>query len=126
MQPTSVSGRSLQERLLETLQGYIDAQNRGDAPGVAQHMHSASPFFDATRQALAQLFVNYTLACTLVDAELIGADACYGYARVRQKTVKVHGPSFDNNITDSLMVFRQERGEWKIWAQAMLAVEPLQ
>ena len=123
MQPTSQSGRSLQEHLFDALRAYVDAQNSRDAAQVAARIHSASPFHEPTRQALAQLYVNYALVCTLIDAELIGADAHYGYVRARQKTVRIEGPSFDDNVTDSVVVFRQENGDWKVWAQAVLTVE---
>lgn len=43
--------------------------------------------------------------------------------KLMHKSMKVSGPEFKNNITDQLMVFKQDGDDWKIWTTAILNIE---
>ncbi|MFO7287747.1 MAG: hypothetical protein C0P79_012900 [Gammaproteobacteria bacterium] len=113
-------------RLIDTIratfESYVAAQSR-DAKATLEHFHRSSPTYESAREMLHQLFLNYKLRCALETVDVVGMDESYVYARVRQRTEKVEGPAFRDNVTDVLIVLREDEGAWKIWNQALLSVE---
>lgn len=93
-----------------------------DEAAVMGDMHSQSPAYASTQNMLKQLFPLYDLKYELVRYEFVGADSEYAYAKVKQRTTKIKGPQFQNNELESLMIFKQENGIWKLWTQANLSV----
>lgn len=115
------------DTLREIVVAYVAAQGEGDAKAVLRHFHRSSPTYESTRQMLNQLFLNYKLKCELLGMSVVGTDERYAYVTVRQRTEKVDGPEFHDNVTDTLLVMREDEdedeGEWKIWSQALLSAE---
>ncbi len=113
---------ALHARWHAVVEGYVAAQNGKEVREALRFVHGESPLFDATRRLLSQLYLNYTFAIELLGVHVVGADADYAYLRVVQKTEKVEGPEFKDNVTRSLIVLAQEKDAWKIWAQTILSV----
>ncbi len=93
-----------------------------DLAGMLATLHSRSPSYLSTQQAMDQVFAAYDLDYTLIGFSLVGADDEYAYARVKQRTEKVSGPAFRDNDIDMLQIFKREDGAWKLWTQANLAI----
>jgi len=88
-------------------------------------IHTQSPNYASSAQIMQQLFVAYDLKYEIVEINFIDVDDEYAYVRVVQKSEKINGPEFRNNILDALQVFKQEEGQWKLWTQANLAINYL-
>jgi len=116
----------LVDSIRATFESYVTAQSRGDAKAALAHFHRHSPTYESARQMLHHLFLNYKLTCTLLGVDIVGTDERHAYARVRLRTEKVEGPTFRDNVTDALIVLREDAGAWKIWNQALLTVEEMQ
>ncbi len=103
------------------LENLTHTQNE-DESAVIGDMHTQSPAYLATQQMLPQLFSNYDLGYELLNYNFIAEDDEYAYVRVKQRTVKISGPAFQDNELEMLTVFKQENGLWKLWTQANLSV----
>lgn len=125
---TEAADRATQiaDEMHTTVEAYVMAQNRGDPKAVLEFFHKSSPTYESTRQMLHQVFLNYKLKNELLGLSFVGTDDPYAYVRIRQRTEKVEGPDFMDNVTDLLVVLRQDEDAWKIWAQALLGAEAVQ
>ena len=85
-------------------------------------VHSQSAIYSATKQTLQQLFPSYDLKYELLNYTFIAVEGDYVLARVKQRTRKVSGPAFRNNIIDMIQIFKMENGIWKYWQQAILDI----
>ena len=92
-----------------------------DFNAVMGDIHSQSPAYLQTQQMLQQLFPAYDLKYELINYKFVGEDSEYAYAKVKQRTIKISGPAFQNNELEVLMIFKQENGHWKLWTQANLS-----
>jgi hypothetical protein len=95
-----------------------------DLEGTMKTVHSKSPVYAQTVEVLDKLFASYELKYELASCHFIGSDGTYAVARVTQKTTRVSGPEFPNSVLDSIYVFRQENGKWKLWQTAVLESPP--
>jgi ketosteroid isomerase-like protein len=107
--------RTVAERNLVSL-------NNEDFQAHAQTLHPDSLNYQPTLDMVEQLFDIYDLQYRLVDFSFVAEDYMYAYARVVAETRKISGPAFNNNRMESLWVFRQHNGEWKIWSNAILDI----
>lgn len=104
------------KRALETLEKYLEAINENKLEETMSMLHKNSPAQLPTRHAIGPLMSTYKLYHRILDPEYIGADKDYLYLRMKQKTRKLNGPEFQNNISDVLVAMRQDEGVWKIWS----------
>jgi len=104
----------------DILEKYYDAMNCNKLEEVMSLIHSNSPVQIPTRQLLGQLMSNYKLNNELLLTYYVGAYNDYIFIRMKQKTIKLEGPEFKNNITDSIVAMKQDDGEWKIWSMMPL------
>ncbi|PCJ47149.1 MAG: hypothetical protein COA74_12315 [Gammaproteobacteria bacterium] len=93
---------------------------------VIDQIHPNSLSYAQSKQMLKQLFANYQLDVSLKEFKYMGKDKIYAYAKVQQKTLKISGPEFKNNITEQLIVFKQDGDDWKIWTTAILNIKYLE
>ena len=100
----------------------VQAVQAENLNAVMKTIHTQSPGYLTTKQQLAPLFDNYDLKYEILSFTYIGRDDQYAVARVKQSTREISGPAFRNNILDMVQVFRQEKGQWKFWNQAILEV----
>jgi len=86
-------------------------------------IHPDSLSYTQTKQMVEQLFSSYHLSVLVIVFKFMGKDKTYAYARVQQEIKKISGPEFKDNITDQLIVFKQDGDEWKIWTTAVLNIK---
>ena len=55
----------------------------------------------------------------------MGNDKAYAYARGVQESEITSDPKFKDNITDQLVVFKQDSEERKVWTTAILSIKYL-
>lgn len=103
------------------MKNLMNTQNE-DASAVMGDIHSQSPAYLQTQQVLQQLFPAYDLKYEVLNYQFVGEDDEYAYAKVKQRTKKVSGPAFQNNVLEILMVFKKENRIWKIWTQVNLSI----
>ena len=106
---------------LETvLKQNFAASEQKDVKGVMATLHTNSPVAAVTAEALTSLFETFELKYELLSFRLVGRDGEYAVARAEQKTTKVKGPDFKDNVIDSLYIFRTQDGKWRLWYQVLL------
>ncbi len=99
------------------------AYEQEDIEKVMSTVHSKSPGFAATKDFSSQIFPVYDIKYELLNFKYIVIEQDYALGRVKQKTTKISGPEFKDNIIDSIVIFKQESGVWKLWSQATLTLE---
>ena len=82
-----------------------------------------SPDYEGTKNELAADFKDFDLTTQLVSFILIGHDDEFAVARVKEKTTGKPQSGFADNTVDSMVIFHQENGAWKLWSQEILGVE---
>lgn len=100
----------------------FEATEAENLVGVLDTMHPESAAFGQTEALLKQLFPVYELDYEILSYEFVSVSGEYAIVRVKQHTQKVEGPEFMNNTADTLQVFKQHAGSWKLWSQAILEV----
>ena len=109
--------------LHNVIKANFEAYEQEDIEKVMMTVHSKSPGFEATKQFSSQVFPVYDIKYELMNFKYISTEDEYALGRVKQKTIKVAGPEFKDNIIDSIVIFKQEAGSWKLWSQATLTLE---
>lgn len=99
------------------------AYEQEDIEKVMETVHSKSPGFEATKKFSSQIFPVYEIKYELLSFKYITSEGKYALGRVKQKTSKITGPEFKDNVIDSIVIFKQEAGLWKLWSQATLTLE---
>lgn len=94
-----------------------------DMDAMLATLHSESPLYAQTEQMATVLFENYDISYELQVFRYIEQDGEYAIVRLEFSAEKVAGAEFNDNILDSIHVFRQENGDWKIWSMAILEIE---
>lgn len=102
------------------LEKYYNAMNGNKLEEAMNLIHSGSPVQIPTRQLLGQLMSSYKLNNELLLTCYVGTDSDYIFIRIKQKTTKLEGPEYKNNITDSIVAMKQDDGAWKIWSMMPL------
>jgi hypothetical protein len=115
------------DQLTTTLRGVVDGNLRAydakDAEGVLRGVHTRSPEYDTTKAALTEQFGALAVTATLIDFKYVGHDDEFAVARVKTKLVGPAGSGFSDNVTDSIVLFHQEGGTWKVWSDKVLGVQ---
>jgi len=115
------------DELAATLRGVAEENTRAydaeDTDAVLRTMHTRSPEYDPTRAALAEQFRDSDLTVTLIDFKYMGHDDEFAAARVRMQVVGSPGSGFQDNVTDSILLFHREGGVWKLWSDDVLGVQ---
>ncbi len=115
----------LSAALKKVTQQNLDAMGKEDLDRYMSTVHAKSPVYGQTRRTIRQMFVAYDLQYKLLSLRYIGMDEEYAVVRVKQKTTKIRGPAFRDNIIDVMQIFRKEGKRWKIWQSAVLEVRYL-
>ena len=114
---------ALAETLRQVTEKSLAAYDRENAEATLETIHSRSPDYEGTQRALAGQFEQLEVRPELVHFAFIGHDDEFAMARVKLKTVATDDAAFQNNIVDSIMLFHQEDGVWKVWSDHILGVE---
>lgn len=114
------------DKLATTLRGVVQENLRAydaeDSDGVMRTMHSRSPEYDRTKAALPGQFAAEDLTVQLVDFRYMGHDDEFAVARVKTKLTAPPGSDFDDNVVESIVLFHQEGGLWKLWSDDVIGV----
>ncbi|MDD5728308.1 MAG: hypothetical protein PHV59_07085 [Victivallales bacterium] len=108
--------------LEDVFKKYVEYCNTENIRGVMEIMHSKSAEYASTRIRMARIAAGYDLKYELMSFNYVGITGEYAIARTVQKTSKIKGPSYRNNILEALQVFKREDGKWKIWTTAILSL----
>lgn len=109
--------------LEQVLQNHLKAYDAEDVTGTLRDVHTKSPEYQTTRQELSGQFAAQDLQIELLSFRFLGHDDEFAVARTKMKFVGPPGSSFDDNVLDSITVFHQENGAWKLWSDEVLGVE---
>ncbi len=104
----------------DILEKYYDAMNGNHLEEVLGFIHRSSPVLLPTRQLLGQLMSSYKLNNELLLTYYVGADSDYMFIRMKQKTTRLEGPEFRDNITDSIVAMKQDGEKLRIWSMMPL------
>jgi len=123
--PARADDTQLADALRAVVAGNIAAYNRDDVDATMSFIDTASPDYDPTKTEIAQQFKDLETNTELVDFKYIGHDDEFAVARVKTKVIAKGGSAFVNNVVDSIMIFHQQNGSWKLWSEKILGVQPL-
>src|SRR5262245_57484859 len=112
---------SLASALQAVSKDQIAAFNREDVAATMSYAHSKSPDYDTARAELASEFSTLDAKAEQLSFRYVGHDDEFAVARVK---VKVTAPDegFQDNVVDTLTIFHQEGGSWKLWDVYVLGV----
>jgi hypothetical protein len=88
-------------------------------------VHTKSPDYESIRDALAGQFAAQDVTTAVVGFTLMGHDDEFVVARVKGKSTAKTGSGFTNNITDSIVIFHEENGAWRLWDENILGIQLL-
>src|SRR5262245_36269749 len=108
--------------LRKVIEESYTAYNRKNVDDSMSFIDSKSPGYEKTKKALPRQFDLGSTNTKLVDFRYIGQDDEFAVARVKTKTTGKPGTSFVDNVVDTMTVFHQENGQWKVWDQLVLGV----
>jgi hypothetical protein len=123
--PLASATEPLDASIREVVAGNVAAYDREDAAATMGFVHTKSPDYESTRDALAEQFAAHDVTTELVGFTLMGHDDEFVVARVKVKSTAAAGSGFTNNVTDAIVIFHQENGAWKLWDEAILGVQLL-
>lgn len=121
---TGDSEATLRAELEKVLRENFRACQEEKAEAVLATLHPESPSAAGTGEVLRHLFETFDLDYELCSFRLLGRDEDCAVAVGEQKTVKIRGPDFQNNVIRSVYVFRQHGSAWKLWHQVILEIRP--
>lgn len=101
----------------------LSGYNAENPDAAMSAVHKSSPEYASTQAALAEQFRDLDVKATLVDFDYMGHDDEFIVARVKTKLVGPPGSGFADNVVDSLVLFHQENGVWKLWSDEVLGVD---
>jgi len=127
--PTPTAGAEARQKLLaeakEVIRKNLQALQAEDVDAAMATVHPKSPIFAQTRAVTARLVAAYDLKYELLSVSYFGQDKDYLAVRVKQKTTKVKGPAFRDNVVDVVDFLRKDGGKWKLWQTAVLQIKYL-
>ena len=115
--------KNVEAELKTLMMENIKATEAEDKSAMLATIHTESPNYAQTEILTTQMFGTYKLKYELLQFQYVGMEGEYAIARYKFSTKKVAGGEFKDNIVDSLHIFRQENGSWKIWSMAILEIE---
>ncbi len=121
---TAETSKDIETQLKETMLDNIKSTEAEDMHGTMATIHTKSPFYQATRKQLSQLFGKQRgLKYELVSLKYLATDGDFAVARVVQRTTQKPPATIKDNESDMLVAFRKEGKSWKFWNQALLEVK---
>jgi hypothetical protein len=121
--PARAEDDALTGQLRVVAEEQIRAYDAEDVQGVLRTMHTRSPEYDRTEKALPEQFKALDLDVKLVDFTYMGHDDEFAVARVKTAYDGPESSGFQDNVTDSVLLFHKEGGVWKLWSDDILGVQ---
>ena len=91
--------------------------------GMLSTFHTKSSAYSSMKKLSQQIAKVYDLKYEMESFKFVGLAGEYAVANVVQKTTKIKGPNFKNNIINTLQVFKKENGKWKLWTTTVLSIK---
>ena len=113
--PMTRADDALASTLEKVSKDQIAAFNREDVAATMAYAHTKSPTYEAAREMLAADFKDQDLKAEQVSFQYIGHDDEFALARVKVKVTSPGTEGFDANVVDTITLFHQEGGSWKVW-----------
>jgi len=113
----------IREQLYASLMANLGAFNNKDVDASMRTVDSRSPDYAPTKQALEDQFKDLDVKSEIVSFDYMGHDNEFAVARTKVKTTGKPGGDFMTNTVDSVMLFHQENGAWKLWSEDIVAVD---
>jgi ketosteroid isomerase-like protein len=102
--------------LFQAIQDNVKALEKKDVDAVMATIHPKSLAYQATREAVTQMFQVVDLKCTLTDLHVVTASADEAQVGFVQKTEKTGGEGqFQDNIVRGIHTLKLDDGKWKIF-----------
>ena len=92
----------------------IAAFNREDVAATMGYAHTKSPSYDEAKAELTSNFGEVDARAEQLSFQYIGHDDEFALARVKVK-ITSGAEGFRDNVVDTIAIFHQEGGKWKIW-----------
>jgi len=124
--PAGDAAAKLTAEMKEVMAKNIESLLAEDVERMAATVHPNSPMYSRTKRTLTRVMARYDLKYELLAFDYVGRDEDYAVARTKQKTTRLAGPAFRDNIVDAMQISRQDAGVWKWWHTAVLEIEYLQ
>jgi hypothetical protein len=121
--PAARADQALASALEKVSKEQIAAFNREDAAATLSYAHTKSPAYDPARDALAAQFAELDAKAEQVSFQYIGHDDEFAVARVKVKVTAPGAEGFQNNVVDTITLFHQEDGKWKVWDTYLVGAE---
>lgn len=115
--------KQLTTTLRKVVEDNVSAYNAKDVDGVMRGIHTRSPEYASTKAAIEEQFRTVPATAQLVDFRFIGHDDEFAIARMKLKIAGPPTSDFQDDVVDSVMLFHQENGTWKLWTDEVLGVE---
>lgn len=114
----------LTEQLKNLVRHQMEAFEAEDLESIERTFHPDTPVLDQTLMLARQLSETYDLEYDVGDHWIyIGQDDTYAYARIEQITRRLDGPAFQDNAVDQVWVFKQFKGEWRVWTTGVINID---
>ncbi len=125
---TSASAvHAAEEVLVTTLEqlskDQIAAFNRENVAATMAYAHTKSPAYSTTQAELTSQFSALDAKAEQVSFHYVGHDDEFAVARVKVKVTAPGAEGFNDNIVDTMTLFHQEGGRWKLWDAYVLGSE---
>ena len=93
----------------------IAAFNREDVAATMSYAHTKSPDYGTTQDDLRSQFASLDARAEQLSFQYVGHDDEFAVARVKVKVTAPGNAEFQDNVVDTLAIFHQEGGRWKLW-----------
>jgi hypothetical protein len=124
--PAIAEDTELTEALRKVVADNVAAYDREDVDATLATVAKSSPDYDVMKVDLPEQFQALEVKPELVSFHLIGHDDEFAVGRARIKTTATpKSATFVDNTIDTILVFHQDGGLWKLWSEDILGVEVL-
>jgi len=113
--PATRADDGLANALEKVSKEQIAAFNRKDVAATMAYAHTKSPTYDAARDTITAAFKDSNPQAEQVSFQYIGHDDEFAMARVKVKVTSPGTEGFQPNIVDTVTLFHEEGGSWKVW-----------
>lgn len=117
---------ALATSLEQVVEDQLAAFNRKDTAATLGYVHTKSPDYEQTKEEIAAQFKPQNVSARLVSFRYIGHDDEFAVARVKVKVTAPCSADFTDNVVDTITLFHQENGTWKIWDDYLLGIQTLE
>ena len=121
----SYAKENIAKQIKQTVIDNLNALQNENLARMMETIHTQSLSYLTTKQQIVPLMENYELSYELLSFGFIELSGEYAICRTKQRTAKISGPPFRNNVIDMIQIFKEEDGKWKFWSQAILYIRYL-